>query len=476
MFTSSRSSFRLMLTRRYAASFCFLLLILGCVTYFSLYQSQLQSLDRSLLLIAQSEADFATQNAELHLHRTHDVLPGQGGYSLPRYVQITDLQGRILASNHGFPHSPFSLSAAELTANADKKTLFAQHEVKKSPYRLLFLPIERRGQRYSLQIATPLTPLYETLNQVMGVFVLASLAILALAVWLGWRLAERAVAPLAQISQITSQIDLQQLHQRLPEHPDAPNELHQLTAQLNQMLDRLDLSAQALQQFTADASHELRTPLTVLKGEIQVALRKPRENQEYRDLLSSNLEEVNRLIQLAEVLLLLSHSEQQVHEGRLMPGQTELGHFLSQMVQRWQEAAQARQIVIDLDLSKGPVWLTVHPAYLEQIFANLCDNALRFSPLGAHLGVTLLQEAGNAGFALQDQGPGIAPADQNRIFERFYQVNQARTSNRQNFGIGLSLCKSLVEAHGGRIHLRSEVGQGSCFEVLLPIAPSEEFE
>lgn len=470
MATSSRSSFRLMLTHRYVASFCFLLLILGCVTYCSLYQSQLQSLDRSLLSIAQSEADFATQNAKLHLHRTHDVLPGQGSYSLPRYVQITDLQGRILASNHGFTYSPFVLVGAELAPKVSEHPLFTQRKIKQETYRLVFLAIEQGGQRYSLQVATPLAPLYETLKQVMGVFVLASLGILALATWLGWRLAERAVTPLEQIARLTSQIDLQQLHQRLPERPDSPQELHLLTAQLNRMFQRLEQSAQALQQFTADASHELRTPLTVLKGEIQVALRKPRENQEYRDLLSSNLEEVNRLIHLVAVLLQLSRSEELAHEGQLLPGQTELGHFLSQMVQRWQETAQSRQIVIDLDLSKAPVWLAVHPAYLEQIFANLCDNALRFSPQGAHLGVTLLQEAGNAGFALQDQGPGIAEAEQPRIFERFYQVNQARTSNRQNFGIGLSLCKTLVEAHGGKICLQSKPQQGSRFEVLFPQA------
>lgn len=465
---NSRLSFRLQLTRQYAGSFFLLLLALGILIYFSLSHTLLQNLDRGLLLIAQSEADFATQNAHLHLHRTRDVLPGSTEYSLPRYVQITDLSGRLVATNHGQSRSPLTLESELLKANGLGETIFVLGRVNSVLYRILYLPLSKSEQRYSLQVATPLQSIHETVQQVMLVYTLSSLAILAFASWLGWRLAQRAVDPLEQISAITDRIDLQQLGERIPESKNTPQELHEHTAKLNAMLARLEASTQALQQFTADASHELRTPLSVLKGEIQVALRKPREQEEYRLLLESNLEEVNRLILLAEALLTLSRFDQQSHSGLLLKGETEFNQLVGQVLERWQEQAQEKGVHLVLQKSKHPLWTAVHSTYLEQVLYNLLDNALRVSLPGTTLTLAIGQASTHLFFSVQDQGPGIAPEHHARIFERFYQVQSARSNNRSHFGIGLSLCKAMIEAHGGQIVLESALGQGSTFSVQLP--------
>lgn len=468
MTANSRTPFRLQLTRQYAGSFLLLLLILGAITYVSLHACLLQSLDRGLLLIAQSEADFATHNDELHLHRTRDVLPGTTTYSLPRFVQITDLSGRVVATNHGQSTSPLALNPQQLRANGADETVLVQTTIKGEPYRLLYLPIRKAGQGYSLQVATPLAPLNETLTQVMSIYALSSLLILAIASWLGWRLAQRAVAPLEQIAAISDRIDVQQLSERIPESTAAPRELHELTSKLNGMLARLEQSTQALQQFTSDASHELRTPLTVLKGEMQVALRKRRSTDEYEELIASNLEEVNRLIQLAEALLSLSHFDQQRSTGQLLAGVTELGALGESALERWRERAQEQDVALELELPAQPLWTAMHSTYLDQILTNLLDNALRLSPPGSRLSLALAASEDEVALAVTDQGPGIAPEHQARVFERFFQVNAARTGNRRHFGIGLSLCKAMVEAHGGRIELESQPGQGSCFKVVLP--------
>lgn len=469
MSTFSRKSFRLLLTRHYVASFFCLILLLGVVTCLSLYQNLLQSLDRSLLLIAQSEADFATQNADLHLHRTHDVLPGSSAYSLPRYVQITTLKGQLRASNHGFRESPFALTLDRLPSHASFQVL-TQNDLHRQPYRILYLAIEHKKQKYSLQVATPLAPIDETLLQVMGLFGIASVAILILASFWGWRIAGRAVAPLAQIAAITAQIDLKQLSQRIPDTPQAPQELYELTTQLNAMLARLEQAASELRAFTANASHELRTPLTILKGEIQVALRKPRENQAYKALLLSNLEEVNRLIQLAEVLLNFNRIEQASEMGTLLEGHTALEPLLEKTRLRWLEKAHEKGIGL-IHIAKGQQHsVAVHTRYLEQILDNLLENALRFSPVGSQIELDIIEYPHLLGFSVTDQGPGISAADQGRIFERFFQVEQARTENRQHFGMGLALSKTLAEAHGGQILLESEMGQGCCFKVLFPLS------
>lgn len=464
----SRTPFRLQLTRQYAGSFLLLLLALGAMTYISLSQTLMQNLDRGLLLIAQSEADFATHNEHLHLHRTRDVLPGENSYSLPRYVQITDLKGQVVATNHGQPASPLRLDPQLLRANGQGETVFTRGSVHAAPYRLLYLPLSKNGQRYSLQVATPLQPVRDTLRQVMLGFAFSSLVVLALASWLGWRLAQRAVAPLEQIAAITDRIDLQQLSERLPESEAAPLELHEHTAKLNRMLARLEISTQALQQFTSDASHELRTPLTVLKGEIQVALRKPRENAEYRELLESNLEEVNRLILLAEALLTLSRFDQQSSTGQLLTGVTELQQLSEQVIERWREPAREQGVKLVREAGAQPLWTPVHPTYLEQVLYNLIDNALRVSDAGTTLTLALARDGEDLIMAVRDQGPGIAPEYHDRIFERFFQVNAARSGNRSHFGIGLSLCKAMIEAHGGRIDVQSRPGQGSTFSVRLP--------
>jgi len=469
MSTFSRKSFRLLLTRHYVASFFCLILLLGVVTCLSLYQNLLQSLDRSLLLIAQSEADFATQNADLHLHRTHDVLPGSSAYSLPRYVQITTLKGQLRASNHGFRESPFTLTLDRLPSHASFQVL-TQNDLHRQPYRILYLAIEHKKQKYSLQVATPLAPIDETLLQVMGLFGIASVAILILASFWGWRIAGRAVAPLAQIAAITAQIDLKQLSQRIPDTPQAPQELYELTTQLNAMLARLEQAASELRAFTANASHELRTPLTILKGEIQVALRKPRENQAYKTLLLSNLEEVNRLIQLAEVLLNFNRIEQASEMGTLLEGHTALEPLLEKTRLRWLEKAHEKGIGL-IHIAKGQQHsVAVHTRYLEQILDNLLENALRFSPVGSQIQLDVIELPHLLGFSVTDQGPGISAADQGRIFERFFQVEQARTENRQHFGMGLALSKTLAESHGGQILLASEMGQGCCFKVLFPLS------
>lgn len=470
MKANSRIPFRLQLTRQYAASFLFLLLALGAITYVSLSHTLLQNLDRGLLLIAQSEADFATHNEKLHLHRTRDVLPGASSYSLPRFVQITDLSGRIVAANHGQSTSALTLDRQLLQANSTGKTEFVRTSLKGQPYRLLYLPISKGGTRYSLQVATPLAPVNETLTQVMGVYALSSLLILVLASWLGWRLAQRAVAPLEQIAAISDRIDVQQLSERIPESAAAPLELHELTGKLNRMLARLEMSTQALQQFTADASHELRTPLTVLKGEIQIALRKRRGVEEYHELLESNLEEVNRLIQLAEALLTLSRFEQQSSAGQLLSGETELNELAEQIAERWREPAQQQKVELVLERPSQPLWTAVHPRYIEQVLYNLLDNALRVSPPDSRLCLGVSASGDTVCLAVSDQGPGIAPEHQQRVFERFFQVDAARTGNHSHFGIGLSLCKAMIGVHGGRIELSSELGQGSTFRVYLPAA------
>ena len=467
MNTPARPSFRRQLSLRYAASFCFLLLMLGVITWFNIHHCLVSSLDRNLLVIARSEAEFASQNGPLHLHHTGGVLPGSDTASLPRYVQISDTTGKVLVANHQL-EPPLALAPHALAASLRGQPVFGRIDVQGRPFRILYLSLNKAGKAYVLQTATPLEPVDETLWQVMLFYMLSSLAMLALACWLGWRLANRAVTPLENITALAGRISLNHLAERIEIPATTPRELQDLSQMLNQMLERLEASAQALQQFTSDAAHELRTPLTILKGELQVALRKPRTAEEYRELLESNLDEVNRLIQLAEALLSLSRFEQQSSTGQLLAGQTELNQLARQMAEKCRGAVQEQQVGLEVETAPEAVWVAVHPTYLEQILYNLIDNALRVSATGARLQLNVAAAGSEALLAVRDQGPGISAEFQQRIFERFFQLDAARSGNRQHFGIGLSLCKAMIEVHRGRIELESQMGQGSTFRVILP--------
>ena len=463
MTKNSRQSFRLLLTRQYATSFLLLLLILGGVTYFSLYQCLLQNLDHGILLIAQSEADFATRNASLHLHRTRDVLPGVQSNYLSRYVEILDTSGHLVVSNHS---SKISLLPPIQKGN-DSEPIFRFAKMNKASYRIISLPIEKDGQSYILQVATPMQSIEGTLRYVMTVYSISCVLVLLFALWLAWRLARRAVAPLDIIAAISDRINVQELDKRIPIDPDMPIELYELTQKLNHMLARLELSTQALQQFTADASHELKTPLTILKGEIQVALRKPRDAKEYKSLVESNLEEVDRLILLVEALLQLSRFDQTRSTAPLISGVTEYNAVINQCLPRLKILAQEKRIQIIFESPGTELWVDIAPPYIIQLLHNLFENALKASTPGSQIKIVLAETSQTVILSITDWGSGIADIYHQRIFERFFQVDASRSENTNHFGIGLSLCKAIVETHGGTLELKSKVGEGSTFSIAF---------
>lgn len=461
MTKNSRQSFRFQLTRQYATSFLLLLLILGAVTYLSLYQCLLQNLDRGILLIAQSEADFATHNAALHLHRTRDVLPGGQGDYLPRYVEIVSPSGVLITANHALKTSLLPPPQHQ----SDREPSFHYAKLNKASYRMIYLPIEKDRQQYVLQVATPMQSIEETLSYVMTVYSIACILVLLFALWLAWRLAQRAVAPLEVMASISDHINVQQLDKRIPTDPDMPIELYELTQKLNHMLARLEFSTQALQQFTADASHELKTPLTILKGEIQVALRKPRDAKEYKSLVESNLEEVNRLILLVEALLQLSRFEQTQYSESLVSDMTEYHTLIKQCLPRWQELAHEKQIQVIIESTIPTLWINIAPPYVSQLLHNLFENALKASDPGSQIKIEISETPQTAILSIRDWGSGIADIYHQRIFERFFQVDASRSENNNHFGIGLSLCKAIVETHGGTLEVKSQLGKGSTFSI-----------
>jgi signal transduction histidine kinase len=230
------------------------------------------------------------------------------------------------------------------------------------------------------------------------------------------------------------------------------------------MLARLERSFGAARRFSSDAAHELRTPRPIIKGEIELALSSSgAASAEIRRALQSCLEEVDRLNALMDDLLLLARLEADALNGG--PAPVDVAQLFEDATPALRElAAKAGQSCVIHAVSA--VWVRGYEALLFRLLFNLVENAVKYTPRGGRIEVSLGLEDGAAILAVTDNGPGIPPEIQEQVFERFYRSDPARGGG--GTGLGLALVKSIVQFHHGEITLKSAPGQGSTFAVRLP--------
>jgi heavy metal sensor kinase len=291
-----------------------------------------------------------------------------------------------------------------------------------------------------------------------------SLSVLLLGGVGGVLLAHRLLGPLARMSERAHRITAEELHQRL-EVEVSGEELERLRDSFNATLARLERSFGQLRRFTADASHEIRTPLTALRSVGEVALQGEKSSEQYREVIGTMLEEVDRLSRLADELLTIARAE---------GGQTpylfealDLGRVAREVADQLEVLAEEREQALVRRIDDGVV---IHGdrLALRQAFMNLIDNAIKYSPAGTEVTVTVRREEEAGIFEVHDQGPGIAPEHRERIFERFYRVDPGRSREMGGTGLGLSLVKLTAERHGARVEVVCPPEGGSTFRIVLP--------
>jgi len=307
------------------------------------------------------------------------------------------------------------------------------------------------------------------LRRLLATLVGGNLLAIGLA-WMGlrflnehWRLALASLGDTAR--EVSAQGVLRHRFVAPPEDPD----LAQVAGAFNALLDRLTLTRESQQQFIADASHELRTPLTVLRGELEVALRRERTGPEYRETLEACRQEVERLSRLADNLLTLAHVDAGARLSEVQ--EVDLGTACRSVVERLLPWAERDRIALRVTATESlPV--RGDRIALERLLANLLENAIRYSAPQDAVELSARRDGSNAVVEITDHGPGIAEDQQARIFERFYRVESSRPRHRGGAGLGLAIVKSLAEIHGGSVSVRGRIGQGSTFIVHLPLATS----
>jgi signal transduction histidine kinase len=234
------------------------------------------------------------------------------------------------------------------------------------------------------------------------------------------------------------------------------------------MLARLEEAFTQSRRFAADAAHELRTPLAALRGSIEVALRGERSPGEYRRVLASGLEEVERLIRLSEDLLLLSRSMAGPEPTRAV---VDLEPLLLEVFDVGARLGHAAGVSVRIERA-APAPVRGEAVALRRALVNLVENAVKYTPRGGKVDLSLSAEAGTAVIEVSDTGIGLEPADAERIFDPFVRLDAARSRDTGGAGLGLAIARSIAVAHRGTLAVESRPGAGSRFTLRLPLAPA----
>jgi heavy metal sensor kinase len=316
-----------------------------------------------------------------------------------------------------------------------------------------------------LQVIQPLAPVQEALEGLSRQMLLGFPLAVLLAAAGGLFLARRALAPVDQITSTAAALSASDLSRRIG-YRGSPDELGRLATTFDAMLDRLAAAFARERRFTADAAHELRTPLTALKGRIEVALSRPRSAEEHTATLRALADDVERLARLSNDLLLLARLD----DGELRPehAPVRLDDLLASVVESVRDLAEVRGLTFH---GQPMPALTVMGdlSQLSRLFLNLLDNALKFTPAGGVIRVSLASDDTWAIITVADTGLGIAPEHLPLLGRRFYRGEADRVRGAGGSGLGLAIAGEIARAHGGAISLASALGQGTTATVRLPL-------
>jgi two-component system, OmpR family, heavy metal sensor histidine kinase CusS len=376
------------------------------------------------------------------------------------YVRVFSITEELLWSSDGAP-----------SLNAPKVKAARSISYNWKNYRLFERPLEagKRTPPFIVRVGVQRDPVDDDVWRLTEMILTAFALILVAAPLIGYWLAGRAIRPLATILHTTARLHPDNLNERLPLRGSG-DELDQLSATLNGMLDRLAAHLEQQRSFVANAAHELRSPLTAMRTALEVTLDRERTLAEYRELLTDLIEEctslgilINHLLLLAEGDAGLLHADDEVR----------LDLLVQRAADMFQGIAEQRGLSLHVKAPE-PVTIAGNRVHLREVIHNLLDNALKFTPEGGKVSLELIapSEATWVCFRVRDTGVGISAEDLPKVFERFFRADKSRQRDRPagGNGLGLPICQSIVRSYGGQISLESTLGKGTTVTVSLPIS------
>ena len=458
-------SIRAKLTLWYLSLAALALLLFATAIYVSFSRGLLNTIDASL-------NNHAERIAQAVGHPSATEEASQPGVLIlvPQFVSVLNKDGKVTdqimdAEGHEVPITTAALERVikDWKPEYDEVALSETEHV-----RTITWPArDEDGELFYVVVGQSLKDVERAQKQLLLLLAVANPIALLLASLGGLWLANKALRPVDRLTRAAERIGRGNLSERV-EVPRSHDEIGRLAETFNQMIGRLERAFERERQFTADASHELKTPLAVLRGDIEVTLRRERTPDEYKRVLQSSLEEIARLTKLTEDLLTLARSD--ANEAVLELADVELDRLASEARAYIAPLAHSAGVALSYQPPDSPVIVEGDHKRLKQLLVNLLDNAIKYTSDGGSAKLSLAVENSSAVIEVADTGRGIPASALPHIFDRFYRQTDPRDTRVTGFGLGLAISKWIVDAHGGSIEAQSTAGAGTSFIIRIPLA------
>ena len=427
-----------------------------------LYHAEVQDMETVQGLL------YFTVDGQLSLHEEYFNRP-ESRRLLDRLLEVLDSNGHVLFRNRKLDGNTlgnkllpdegvngFSPRSLRLADGTPVLVISHVHVLQETPV--------------LIRLAYSTEPLRLQSLHLLGLLTLVLPIALVAAGFAGYRFAIKVLDPLEKMASLTESITARRLNERIPVQ-NADDELGHMALVLNGLLERLEESFEKLQHFTSDVSHELRTPLAAIRSVGEVGLQQEHDAEKYRDIIGSMLEEVGKLTAMIDTLLTIAHADSRAIQ--LQQTTFALMDLVQEAVAVIGVLAEDKEQTLSVTGDQR-VLVSADRAFLRMALVNLLDNAVKYSPAGSSIRVSLhtvgsdTRPARFVELAIQDEGPGIPEGAQERVFDRFYRLDESRSRDSGGFGLGLPIAKWAVEAHGGTINVKTSFPTGAIFCIKLP--------
>ncbi|MEA3232559.1 MAG: ATP-binding protein [Thermodesulfobacteriota bacterium] len=399
------------------------------------------------------------------------VLEAQAAGEKKLFIRLLRLNGDVFSSSNMLYWQDIGVhrdAMRRLTRGENQVLKTISLPNRKEEIRILY---RRIGPGVFLQLGHSMEPYTRFYQAFKTIFVITMGLLVILSALTGWFMARRALSGVTAVTRTARQIADGALEQRVPVKT-AGDEIDQMAVMFNRMLDRIQSLITGIRNMSDNIAHDLRSPITRIRGLAEVTLTTKTGLEDYKQMAASTIEECDGLLDMINSMLLISQSE--AGASRLASVSVNLARLLADACELFQPAAEDKEVSLDCDLPEKTPPLSGDVKLLQRMFANLLDNAIKYTPAGGTAQVTLRtrKQDGIVAVTIRDNGAGISSGDLPRIFNRFYRSDQSRSQT--GTGLGLSLARAVARAHGGDITVQSRLGQGSEFTVSLPAYVSIE--
>jgi heavy metal sensor kinase len=427
--------------------------VLGISLYFGLKKIVYNSIDSSLQSKAEALATLIKEDEEEMDFKFSDEIMWE--YSSPKsksYFQIRRFNGTTIEKSA-------SLKNSELPFKPEKDITFYTIYLNGSPVRLINFPLHN----IIVQCAEDMQKEINLLKSYKIHLSLSIFALMVISALGGFLIAKKALNPVKEISATIDRISETNLSERV-NIKDIPDELKQLATSFNRTFDRLEKAFNRQKQFIADASHELKTPLSVILTQGEVVLRRQRSAEEYEKAIKTIIATAKMMSQIVQKLLVLARLNTDKIELKFE--NIDLAEITRESVKLLKPLAEQKSIKINISGDEKPT-VFGDKALLLELFTNLIDNAVKYNVSQGEINILFKEEKDFVVTEIRDTGIGIPEKDLDKVFERFYRVDNVYSKEVGGLGLGLSICREIVNLHGGKIEIKSRIGEGTTVSVYL---------